>query len=497
MRRRAPESAFRPFPIQAESAERSGQLLRTNLRSFHAEPGGIDVSRHRAVVTAALLTLISAHVAEVGAVAQEARRRWETMAQIRRDKFDLVLPEAMRDNEIDMWIVMSKEGHLDPLYEDLGRGYVGGIGYYIFTDRAASTERSNRSAEGRGVARIERAALGIDGYLLAENGAYDIVTGGFDLREFVAERDPQRIGVNMSHNIGGADGLSHTAYVHLVETLGEPYSSRLVSAERLVSDFRSRRVASEIVAFGRAGELSREIADRALSNEVITPGITALEDVAWWMMDQLLERGLGSSFDMPSVYITGPEGIVATSSSRIIQRGDLLMIDWGVGYLNLFTDMKRIAYVLEEGESVAPPGFQNAFDQAAKVREVIRRTIVPGPTAGEMLERLNTAIAAEGFEIMSAFNQLSGGDQTEVIIGCHSVGNLGHGVGPSIAWFNPLRLTFEIKSSNLFSIELFAYTAAPEWGGAKVRIPLEDDAVVSERGVEWLYPVNDRILLIR
>jgi hypothetical protein len=30
-----------------------------------------------------------------------------------------------------------------------------------------------------------------------------------------------------------------------------------------------------------------------------------------------------------------------------------------------------------------------------------------------------------------------------------------------------------------------------------VRIPLEDDAVVTERGVEWLYPVTRRVLLIR
>ena len=28
-------------------------------------------------------------------------------------------------------------------------------------------------------------------------------------------------------------------------------------------------------------------------------------------------------------------------------------------------------------------------------------------------------------------------------------------------------------------------------------VPLEDDAVITERGVEWLYPVADRILLIK
>ena len=81
---------------------------------------------------------------------------------------------------------------------------------------------------------------------------------------------------------------------------------------------------------------------------------------------------------------------------------------------------------------------------------------------------------------MKTFNRPSADPTiTDVIIGCHSVGDQGHGSGPSIAFFNPLRLTFQIRPSNFFSIEFFAYTAAPEWGGRKVRIPLEDDAVVN------------------
>ena len=414
---------------------------------------------------------------------QEARRRWERMCQIRKDKFDLILPEVMRENGIDMWITTVREGDYGPLYEDMGRGYPGDLGFYIFSDRGGD--------------RIERAALGVGGYLLEECGVYDIVTGAGSLAEFVAERDPEAIGLNMSANIGAADGLSHTSYQHLVETLGDRYVSRFVSAEKLVSDFRSRRVATEIAAFAEAGEISREIAERAFSNEVITPGVTALEDVAWWIKDQLLARGLGDSFDMPSIYITGPSGIEAVSNERIIQRGDLINIDWGVGFLNMYTDMKRIVYVLKEGETAAPPGIQHAFDQGRRVREIIRQTIKPGYTAAEMVDMLGQAITDEGFQMMEEFNVITDTDKTEVMVGCHSVGNTGHGIGPSIAWFNPLRLTFEIKPTNMFVIELFAYTAAEEFGGAKVRIALEDDAIVTERGVEWLYPVNERILLIR
>lgn len=414
---------------------------------------------------------------------QEAHRRWRKMNQIRNDKFDLILPEVMRENKIDMWIVMCREGSFDPLYPDLGEGYVGSTGYYVFTDN--------------GSGRIERAALGISGYLLKEGGAYDYFGSDLELKDYVAERDPQRIGLNISKAIGGADGLTHSGYLELVEVLGKKYEERFVAAEKLVADFRSRRVASEIAAYGEACELSYTIAERALSNEVITPGITTLEDVAWWIKEQQFKHNLASSFGMPSVYLTGPRGIIATSTDKIIERGDVIMLDYGVGLMNMYTDMKRIAYVLREGETTVPEGIQNAFDQGVKVRDIIKQTIKPGLTARQNEEKVYAALTKAGFNKMKGFNQYTEGDVTDVIIGCHSVGNWGHGVGPSIAFFNPVRLDYEMKPSNLLSIELFAYTKVPEWAGKKLRIPLEDDAIITTRGVEWIYPINPRIQVIK
>lgn len=97
---------------------------------------------------------------------QEARRRWDRLCQIRQEKFDRILPEVMRENAIDMWIVAQKEGHNDPMYEHLGRGYTGTIGYYVFTDRGGD--------------RIERVALGITGAMLEQCRSYDRVEGGAD-----------------------------------------------------------------------------------------------------------------------------------------------------------------------------------------------------------------------------------------------------------------------------------------------------------------------------
>ena len=413
----------------------------------------------------------------------EAERRWQRMNQMRRDKFDLVLPQVMRENDFEMWIVMRREGYDDPLTPDLGGGYVGSTGYYVFTDRGGD--------------RIERAALGISGPLLEGGGAYDLFLGADALGEFVAERDPERIAVNVSRAIGAADGLTHSGFLELREVLGEPWAGRLTPAEKLVSDFRSRRVASEIAAFAEAGEISREIAERAFSNEIITPGVTSLADVAWFMHEETFRRGLGLSFGLPSVYITGPEGIEAISSERIIERGDLLMIDWGVGFLNFYTDMKRIAYVAREGETEVPASLRNAFDRAAEARSLIKGAIRAGITAAEAEDEVYAALESGGFRRIGFNQPTDDPETTDVVIGCHSVGNTGHGIGPSIAFFNPVRMGYELKPTNLLSIELFAYTAVPEWGGAKVRIPLEDDAVLTERGMEWLYPVADGIRLIR
>ncbi len=302
------------------------------------------------MVRKGMLVAIACLAAALDLAAQEARARAELLDLIQREKFDTVLPGAMRDNGIDMWIHVIRDGDPDALSLDMG----GTAGYFIFTDRGGD--------------RIERAVLAGRGQGMRTSGAYDIFTfsdwdawypsnDSTELRQFVQERDPERIAVNTSAWLAAADGLSHSGYQKLVETLGETFAARLVSSEKLITDFRVRRVQSEIVAFANAGEMTRRILEQALSRDVITPGVTTREDVAWWVQDQLMERGLQSSFGLSRpgvIHSSAAERSELRSRQYAFQRGDLLSFDMGVKYLNFGTDMKRNAYILREGETSVP-----------------------------------------------------------------------------------------------------------------------------------------------
>jgi len=415
--------------------------------------------------------------------AQEAHARWETMNLIRKEKLDIILPKAMRDNKIDMWITMVKFGRPDPLSEDLGGGsphdwYSKGrfLGYYVFTDRGGD--------------RIERAALGVKP---RDRSVYDIFIPAEDLKKFVTERNPLRIAVNISEYVGVADGLSYTCYLDLVKTLGSKYAERLVSAEKLICDFRSQRVTSEIVLFGKAAELSRQIMERALSNAVITPGVTTLGDVGWWIADQILALGHKPFPGFPRVIYPIP----FSSPDYIIQPGDLVALHWKSEIMNFHCDLKRIGYVLPQGHTDVPPAIKDAFRQGLKALRLIRKHVKPGQTGIKTLEFLYRKLEEAGYEICHVEDQVSDSRNTEINIGWHSAGNGKHGVGPAIWTEKPFRREHELKPSHLMAFEYFIYYPLAEWDGKKLRLGFKEKVIITENGVDWLHPPIEKINIIR
>jgi Xaa-Pro aminopeptidase len=422
----------------------------------------------------------------------EAKARHELLNLIRKEKLNLIMPGALRDNNVDMLIHAIRRGDTDAFSLDFGIT----VGYVIFTDNGGD--------------RIERAVAGFSLSPIADPTIYDEFIEVKDITAYVSDRDPKTIAVNMSSLLTHADGLSHTNYLELTELLGDKYSQRLVSSENVLTDFRVRRIQPEIRTFANICELQRRIMDTALRN--IEPGSTSINDVYWWAEDQLLEQGIEASY-----YGRRAPGVLHSEVSKpseyrsldyVFQPGDLISWDWAVNHLNMGTDYKRNVYLLREGEKDVPASVQLAWDRGLEARQIIRKEIKVGRTAGETMDAVVEGLEKAGF-VYTPFedtprdrdiiNSLNDNPKSGISIDFHTVGNTGNSEvseGAAFAPFRPYRSHFKIQPNHLFSFEYIVHTWIPEWG-ERLSINFEDNHIVTNNGVEWLYPPNEKIILVK
>ena len=489
----------------------------------------------RTLLKKALVTCISLAVVSgiCNAQAVSAKSGAEILHLIRQEKFDLILPGAMRDNGVDMWIHVIRIGNPDPMALHFG----GVTGYIIFTDRGGDRiERAVLSDSNRPPLQVQKGPDRPDipgqdesdpKWLAHHSGGpadlYDIFASPDDLRTFVAERNPQSIAVNTSAWLAVSDGISHSEYLKLEKALGPEYSQRIVSAENVITDFRVRRVQREIIAFANALEMHRQILERALSREVITPGVTTLGDVGWWVQEEMRKQGLMQEYSIevpiPRILYSAKSEPIAPPDVRwwihypeyVIQRGDFGTFDISARYLKTFqTDYKRNFYVMREGETTVPKSLQLAYDRAVAAREIMRPSMIVGKTAAEVLEDMVENLEDAGY-IYTPFinigtedykmiqNVLANSDKSGFSIDHHNEGNnVGNivTVGPSVAPFRLDRAHLKIQENHLFSFEYMVHTNLPERPGFPVSINIEGNHIVTSRGVEFLHPPNERILLI-
>jgi Xaa-Pro aminopeptidase len=223
---------------------------------------------------------------------------------------------------------------------------------------------------------------------------------------------------------------------------------------------------------------------RAFSNEVITPGKTTNEDVAWWLRQQVNDMGLGEWFP-PTVNVQRPSvgaksfGATADRTNVVIERGDHLHTDFGIFAMGLATDTQHVGYVLKPGERDVPDGLKRALANSNRLQDLLLERMRPGRTGNEVLADTLAAMTAAG---------INGTVYT------HPIGDHGHGAGPLIGLWDrqegvPGRGDVTLQPETWFSIELQATTAVPEWNGQQLRSAQEEDAVLRADGkMAWVLP---------
>ena len=279
-----------------------------------------------------------------------------------------VLPALMRRENIDMWIIMSREYNEDPVIKTM------------LPSTWVSARRHTMlvifyPGEGKTLERLAVARYSV-GELFEKAWDKEQQPDQWQaLVDLIKEKNPNRIAVNTSRNFALADGMSSTEYQLLYNALNEELKSRLVSAEPLAIAWLETRSALEMQYYPELTELGHQLIATAFSNEVVTPGRSTTDDVVWWLRNKSTELGLSNWFH-PTVSIQRADAeqfdqLTAFSKrpgEDIIQPGDLIHVDFGITGLRLNTDQQQHAYVLKPGETQAPESLVTALAVATVCR---------------------------------------------------------------------------------------------------------------------------------
>ncbi len=79
----------------------------------------------------------------------------------------------------------------------------------------------------------------------------------------------------------------------------------------------------------------------------------------------------------------------------------------------------------------------------------------------------------------------------------HAAGNIGHDMAASLFEIFPERTKYVVRPDAIISLEYIVFTPAAEWNGGKIPVNVEENVLITERGIEWLYPPQERVLVIR
>ena len=128
--------------------------------------------------------------------------------------------------------------------------------------------------------------------------------------------------------------------------------------------------------------------------------------------------------------------------------------------------------------------------------EIIRKNVRSGRTGREQLDDLKQIIRDAGY-VYTEVERASDVPGIEVNVGMHAAGNIGHDVAAGLSEIFPERTKYEVRPDSIISLEYRIFMPADDWGGAKIGVSVEENVLITERGIEWLYPPQERVLLIR
>ena len=392
------------------------------------------------------------------------RERAKAVDAILEDRLTNLLPQLMRRENIDMWVIISREYNEDPVMKTMLPST------WLSARRRTIMVFFDRGVE-KGIEKLAIARYDVGTLLKGEWDVNVQPNQWLALAKVIDERNPKKIALNYSKDYGHADGLTFTEQKEFLDVLPEKHKAKITSADRLAVAWLETRTEKEAAIYPLICRISHEIIDEAFSEKVIQPGITSTEDVVWWLRQKITDLGLetwfhptvdvqrldAQNFDHLRTFSKRPDG-------QVILPGDLIHVDFGITYLRLNTDQQQHAYILKAGENDIPASIKKAFEQGNRLQDLLTQQFKTGVTGNGMLKAALDQATAEGI-VASIYS--------------HPIGLHGHAAGPTIGmWDNQRGIIgpgdYPLYPNTAYSIELNAAVEIPEWKKT-VRIMLEED----------------------
>ena len=411
---------------------------------------------------------------------------WSEQIRIREDwltRRHALLLDMMRRHGIAMWIVVNEEFHDDPLTQFVAppRPYAGNRDIFVFVDAGPAGLKPY-------------AVTGFWEESLSRYFETDRDPKPWDqtMKALYEKYRPKTIGLSIEGKRGVTRSLTKSSYDALAEAMGPEAKARFVPAMELIVEYSDTRLPEEAAVYVTMVKLTESLARRALSSEVIKPGTTKVGDVRRWLFDRAWDLGVSLWFQ-PDLRVQrkglAPEmsrGFLAISDENVvIEKGDVLHLDFGFTFMGLNTDFQRMAYVLGDGETEAPAGLEAALANTRALQDVMMREEArPGRLSADVYDGTMAKMKARGINAQ---------------IYSHPLGFQGHALGPSIdmraaARKDPSR---PLRPGSYLSIELNTRSPIPEWGGQEVFMMEEDPAHLESDGYYFFAEQQRRLFLIR
>jgi Xaa-Pro aminopeptidase len=418
------------------------------------------------------------------------RERARVYNEILEWRLDNILPAIMREEGIDMWVVINFEYDEDPIYMTLVPEPVMSarrLSILIFHDSEDGFKKLTANWHGSGSAGRMYESIFTD----RSQGANHQFTV---LADYIEAHDPQTIAINYAPHYGYIDEFSHAnglSAFHkdlLDQALDGRYLDRIVPGEEICMRWYETRSPRELSFYRHMAGIAHDLIGEFFSNEVIIPDVTTSADVEWWIRQRITDLGLTTWFH-PSIDIRrSPEDTERYGrDDDVIRRGDLLHCDVGIGYLGLQTDMQHNAYVLRIGETEPPEGLRELLRKGNRLQEIHLEEMRAGRTGNEILGSILERGRAEGLRPR---------------VYTHPIGPYGHGSGTMIGMpekqeFVPGTGEHPLHVNTVLSMEFSVASDVPEWGGIEVSMGLEEEVVVTATGARFVDGYPRALYLIR